>query len=152
MFAAARVLLFLLIYCGTLVVCIATDGPIRLIMFISGILLFEATKAKELTPPLSSYLGAAALVLALLGMLLHIKGPLGSGVQASILFACFFVLCLACFNNPTGWLARAFGWTPMRWLGNMSYSYYLLHGLALKAIILLMALMLPGVAFGSWVF
>ena len=39
---------------------------------------------------------------------------------------------LACFRAE-GPLYRAFAWTPLRWLGNMSYSYYLIHGLALKA-------------------
>src|SRR5690606_8938876 len=32
-----------------------------------------------------------------------------------------------------GAVARVCSWTPLRWLGNMSYSYYLLHGLVLKA-------------------
>jgi peptidoglycan/LPS O-acetylase OafA/YrhL len=34
-----------------------------------------------------------------------------------------------CGRGP---LARFFSWQPMRWLGNMSYSYYLMHGLTLK--------------------
>jgi peptidoglycan/LPS O-acetylase OafA/YrhL len=31
-----------------------------------------------------------------------------------------------------GFLQKAFSWMPLRWLGNMSYSYYLLHGLVLQ--------------------
>lgn len=31
-----------------------------------------------------------------------------------------------------GVVARACSWTPLRWVGNISYSYYLIHGLALK--------------------
>lgn len=33
-----------------------------------------------------------------------------------------------------GYLAKAFSWDPLRWVGNMSYSYYLIHGITLVAI------------------
>ena len=36
-----------------------------------------------------------------------------------------------------------FSWTPLRWLGNMSYSYYLIHGLTLKGIALVMMRVIP---------
>ena len=32
-----------------------------------------------------------------------------------------------------GWVTRVCSWTPLRWVGNISYSYYLIHGLVLKA-------------------
>ena len=50
------------------------------------------------------------------------------------------------------WLPRAFSWTPLRWLGNMSYSYYLIHGLTLKAAFKVVAVILPATAGGAWVF
>ena len=43
------------------------------------------------------------------------------------------------FSNDDGsavWLNI----TPIRWLGNMSYSYYLIHGLTLKACFMFLAL------------
>ena len=49
--------------------------------------------------------------------------------------AAFFALCAACFNGSAA--DRVFRWTPLRWLGNMSYSYYLLHGLTLIPLSLL---------------
>jgi exopolysaccharide production protein ExoZ len=33
-----------------------------------------------------------------------------------------------------GLLKAFFSWSPLRYLGNMSYSYYLIHGLALHAV------------------
>ena len=42
-----------------------------------------------------------------------------------------------------GFLARAFSWTPLRWLGNMSYSYYLLHGVTLKGVALVVTRLFP---------
>jgi exopolysaccharide production protein ExoZ len=45
-----------------------------------------------------------------------------------ILNVAFVALVFRClFSN--GILDSAFSWTPLRWLGNISYSYYLFHGL-----------------------
>jgi peptidoglycan/LPS O-acetylase OafA/YrhL len=58
------------------------------------------------------------------------------------MFVCFFILCLDSFSDPDSLsgqprlTARVFSWAPLRWLGNMSYSYYLIHGLTLKALFL----------------
>ena len=67
-------------------------------------------------------------------------------------FVAFFSVCWACFRTPYAWLPRSFAWTPLRWLGNMSYSYYLLHGLALKAGFLALSTVLPIASYGSWLF
>ena len=39
----------------------------------------------------------------------------------------------------------------MRWLGNMSYSYYLLHGLTLKAAFFVWAHVTGHTIYGSWI-
>ena len=62
-------------------------------------------------------------------------------LKISILFGSFFLLCLTCFRDPSGWLPQGFSWLPLRWLGNMSYSYYLLHGLVLKTAFLALSLL-----------
>jgi peptidoglycan/LPS O-acetylase OafA/YrhL len=49
-----------------------------------------------------------------------------------VLFAGFSIFVYCCLN-AAGSLKRVFSWKPLRWLGNMSYSYYLVHGLTLKA-------------------
>jgi len=33
--------------------------------------------------------------------------------------------------NPTGWLGHAFSWTPLRWLGGISYGFYIYHELVI---------------------
>ena len=44
-----------------------------------------------------------------------------------------FVLCYGylvtavLFNRPDGWLVRLFSWTPLRWIGLISYSLYIWH-------------------------
>lgn len=116
-------------------------GPIRLVMFISGILLYEALNHGKFKVP--SCVGLAALIAGLLCVLIPLPEPLGLTIKIGILFVAFFTFCLACFGTPQAWLPRAFTWTPLRWLGNMSYSYYLLHGLTLKAGFLVLSKVAP---------
>lgn len=121
---------------------IAVPGDrIHLLMFVAGILLFEALEHSRLR--LSSTAGLVATILGLMSMLLPMPALLETTIKVGILCIAFFLLCLACFRAPHDWLPATFGWTPLRWLGNMSYSYYLLHGLALKGGFLLLSKLVP---------
>jgi exopolysaccharide production protein ExoZ len=120
-------------------------------MFVSGILLYEALSSRCVPTP-HSLLGLFALLFGLLATLLPTAGSSGFALKITILFVSFFVLCLTCFREPSAWLPRVFSWTPMRWLGNMSYSYYLLHGLSLKAAFLALGIVFPISNYGSWFF
>jgi peptidoglycan/LPS O-acetylase OafA/YrhL len=44
----------------------------------------------------------------------------------------FGILVFVLFRAQ-GPLRTAFNWAPVRWLGNMSYSYYLIHALVINA-------------------
>lgn len=132
--------------------CVYAGGPIRLIMFISGMLLFEAMARPDVPTP-SSLQGTLALCVALLSTLLPAPSTAAYALKVWVLFAAFFIVCLTCFRPGTcNGLSRAFCWTPLRWLGNMSYSYYLLHGLALKAGFLILPKLwsAPGHALGLY--
>jgi exopolysaccharide production protein ExoZ len=146
--SSARMLAFL----GTAVIAIvyvfAFGGShIRLIMFVSGILLLEALEYQTL--PRFDRLGLVALVVGLVAIDQVALGP----SRYLVLFVCFFALCYASFRGD-GLVHRLFCWTPLRWLGNMSYSYYLIHGLALKAAFLILGkLVSPSAAWtapGFW--
>jgi len=108
--------------------------PVRLILFLAGMLVWEALGA-GLGSRLRAggVLGALALLGALAFKLLPLPGRPGFVAKIFVLFLGFGLLCFCVFARPESWLARAFAWTPLRWLGNMSYSYYLVHGLALHA-------------------
>jgi peptidoglycan/LPS O-acetylase OafA/YrhL len=138
---ASRAAFFIVIALALASYTAMNGGPIRLIMFISGIVLYEALKYSKLSVP--SSVGATALIVGLLCTLLPIPDPAGMTIKICVLFVAFFALCLACFRTPRAWLPQAFTWRPLRWLGNMSYSYYLLHGLALKAGFLVLSKVLP---------
>ena len=62
----------------------------------------------------------------------------------------FFPLCAICVRGDG--LASAFmARTPLRWLGNISYSYYLAHGFAIRIATVALARALPG-GMSDWMF
>lgn len=93
--------------------------PVRMMPFFAGMLLAEGVGAR--IP------GWAGLVLPLVGFVISITAPLPPVSAEFAQTVAFFALCAVCFADR-GLVSRAMTWTPLRWLGNMSYSYYLLHG------------------------
>jgi len=136
----ARVALFTAVALGGLAWAALGEGShVRLVMFVAGILLFEALGAER--PMQLDKAGLPALVAGLVAIDLLVAGP----ARFAVLFVSFFLVCHAAFRG-TGLTARIFCWTPLRWLGNMSYSYYLIHGLALKAAFFVLARLVPPAA------
>jgi exopolysaccharide production protein ExoZ len=124
--------------------CAVNGGHVRLIMFVAGILLHEALRDGSIPAPRSSF-ALTTLVAGLAATTVPFTGPLAFAVKVIILFCAFFIVCYCCFSRPGSSLACAFSWTPMRRLGNMSYSYYLLHGLTLKVAFMVLLAKVPGV-------
>lgn len=115
-------------------------GPIRLLMFVSGILLYETIEHKFIQnmPPL----GLPALLAAIASVALLTNLDVNGAWVYALLYVLFFIFCLECFLL-TGRTTRLFSMSPLRWLGNMSYSYYLIHGLALKFIFMMLEKVYP---------
>jgi peptidoglycan/LPS O-acetylase OafA/YrhL len=122
-------------------------GPARMLLFIAGIFVHEAVARPSLPAP--GTLLATCAVLAAWAMLLM---PLALWLKLAALCGAFFLLCLSCFQRPGSVLALALCWTPLRWLGNISYSYYLIHGLALKAAFMALTLLSPPLPHGMGFF
>ena len=136
-----RIAFFLLLAAAYLAWCNAFGGHWRMLMFLAGTVLFDVIHHTALpAPPAAMAWCAASAGLALAPSAL--PGP----ARMLALLAGFFLLCHACFNGQRHWLSRAFSWTPLRWLGNMSYSYYLLHGLAMKIAFMALAMAWPAAA------
>ncbi len=135
-----RIWFWILISVISLIVYILLGGgPIRLLMFIAGILLFEVFSKKQYT---LSKGGTRFLLIAL--TIFGFRSIFEFSYLVSIIsvFVLFLLLCLCAFNQKS----KAYKWltyTPLRWLGNMSYSYYLIHGLTLKFCSLLLGVILP---------
>jgi exopolysaccharide production protein ExoZ len=137
-----RILLFLVIAAGFTTYCCIQGGHVRLIMFVAGIVLYEVIRYR-LFPAVPGILAVAATAGGLGLLLMPLTGATGFSLKICGLFVCFFLLCHVCFTGPNALITQAMRWTPIRWLGNMSYSYYLVHGLALKAFFVALAVIIP---------
>ena len=128
--------------------CWAGSFPhFRLIMFISGILLYEALHSFDLGKMTNRRTEWATFLLLAITLpaihtlsnsadLAHVwpgSGKFWSISHQLLLFGSFFILTFTCFSSGA-LMKNLFSWTPLRWLGNMSYSYYLIHGLTLKGL------------------
>jgi peptidoglycan/LPS O-acetylase OafA/YrhL len=102
---------------------------VRLIMFLAGILVYEAVSAKP--PRLRISRGMDLAIAGLAGCAVLAIPVLGNGIPAAVpallLFLTLGPLCACAFRDDQNLLARAFSFMPLRCLGNMSYSYYLIH-------------------------
>jgi peptidoglycan/LPS O-acetylase OafA/YrhL len=100
------------------------DGPITLLRclpeFILGTLLYCAFRAA----PQGSFLGRDAMVF---GVLLFIVFCLHFGAPDLLITCLFAVLVLTAVLN-TGSFAALANLSPLIWLGDISYSLYLVHG------------------------
>ncbi len=124
------------------------DMPDRMLPFFFGMLLAEGVglARTRLLPPVPGAVGLAAPALALVALSVWWLPDLPHEALVSV---AFFLLCAASLRDPSlrdanpirgasssrraNLAARLFTWAPLRWLGNMSYSYYLVHGLVVLA-------------------
>ena len=118
------------------------DFPIRMMPFFAGMLLAEGM-GRRVPPPL-------AWAATLAGFLASATGVLPGVWNEVTQTLAFFALCAVAFRSAgavSAWLV----WTPLRWLGNMSYSYYLIHGFVVRIGMVLLARELgPGMP--DWLF
>lgn len=102
----------------------------RVAMFLCGMILVEMLPAlKGLLRDTRLLDGATLLAVLALGVVL--SRDYSPGLYLGTMFVVCFLLCTAAFIGH-GPVSRALSVRPLRWLGNMSYSYYLMHGLVLK--------------------
>jgi exopolysaccharide production protein ExoZ len=136
------VFVFLWILVGVMLLIRETDNRSRMISFVTGIILFEVvnqSKGRWLLHRAGEFL-AVAIVLGAWCFYYHVHvvqsrsfaNPLFSLYLLSTAFF-FFSFYSFRFDGP---LQTIFSWAPIRSLGNMSYSYYLIHGITLEGLAL----------------
>ena len=156
-----RRVFFAAIWCGYLVVCFSVEqSRVRALMFLVGILLYEALSDDQFIRLLKKRGEIVAIGLFIGGLayvyLLELRQDLFSflpgwrsgrsltpGVmiyqgpyKTMALSITMFWLAAYCLAYD-GILKRVFSWAPLRYLGNMSYSYYLIHGVTLQGVALI---------------
>ena len=106
-----------------------------MIMFAAGILVYEAASVFAVRRSISHEVEFAAAIL-FAGTVLAIPaiGTVPQAMPAIMLFIAFGALYICCISRPDGMLAKVFSITWLRWLGNMSYSYYLIHGIIVHGV------------------
>jgi exopolysaccharide production protein ExoZ len=116
------------------------SGPIRLLMFVAGIILHDTIESKMIRR--MPRIGIPALLFVMLSAVV-LKGlGVDSWWRYVTEYVLFFVFCLECFMS-SGFTARVFSFLPLRWLGNMSYSFYLIHGLTLNCLFMVLGHLYP---------
>jgi len=115
-------------------------GKVRLMMFVSGIILYELIKQKDFLK--INGLGLIALMLSFIVIVLINIYSLNTWYRYLSLFIFFFILCLDTFREGS-LTNKIFIFKPLRYLGNMSFSYYLLHSLVLKALFMILVKLYP---------
>lgn len=148
-----------LIVCATAVLLIGLGlfdpKHSQLVMFPVGILVYEFVQrgksAGSISTPVEVLLGTLFIVTVVLsGYLSQPSRPLwlpqsaeGAAIMRIAALGISISLLTFCCFHWNGLLRRAFSWAPLRYWGNISYSYYLLHGLVLHASVLALAKLFP---------
>ena len=117
-------------------------GPgFRWIMFLSGAILAETAPA--LGGRAAERLALPVFIISLVATWILREGVAGTGpLRVWILFVGFYVVCLGCFTGQ-GLATRIASWLPLRLFGNISYSYYLIHGLVVTVAFRLLSEIYP---------
>jgi exopolysaccharide production protein ExoZ len=140
-----RIVFFLFLEAIHTILCAAgMANHVRFIMFAAGIVLWEVGKNYSPAGKLNAWGECAAIVffcanLAIIGITYAKSGPMTVVLtrvpqfySLSLFVTIFFLVLHAVFFD--GVLSRLLSWDYLRWVGNMSYSYYLIHGLALHGV------------------
>jgi len=152
-----RVVFFL----GLTAACIAFSfyvptKQIQLLMFVAGVLLYEAIASRWVRPRLEWRGEVFSILVFLVGLVItyladthpwslpflpHVQESAATANDSRFILSLYHLLAasVSCFLlilytlANEGMLKKFFSWQPLRHLGNMSYSYYLIHALTLKA-------------------
>jgi peptidoglycan/LPS O-acetylase OafA/YrhL len=130
----------------------------RMLMFLAGMVAFEARGAawfRSRLTPRAEWGVILLFVLSFPAIIVASATPAGPNIWSwpalGVLFATDFWLVLF-VTGFDGRLKGLCSWAGLRWLGNISYSFYLLHGLTLKILAMAMVIVLPPARFGAAAF
>jgi peptidoglycan/LPS O-acetylase OafA/YrhL len=143
-----RVMFWALVSILGFILAFLYGGPARLLMFVAGILLFELNNIQNIQ--LKSW-GNISFFLALLFFGMSSIIEVDYYLSLIVVYVLFFLFCLSAFSHQSSsskWLV----YSPLRWLGNMSYSYYLIHGLTLKFLFLFLPFLISPTQSSSFLY
>jgi exopolysaccharide production protein ExoZ len=124
---------------------------IRMVMFFGGMIIYELIK----TRPKINCPNSVIIICCFASLLFLIPdrfSAAGRSIQSLILFVTFTILVLAGLQNRISLFTRILIWSPFRWLGNMSYSFYLIHVLAIKIFVIALGIIIKPTGSEVWIF
>lgn len=137
-----RLYIFIVLLVSYFGYCIVINQSIsRISVFALGCLSYEA---KELLSKrnLSSILGVSLLILSIIATYASIARIMDYNISYIISILSLFVFYISVTVKHNS-LNRFFSLQYIRWFGNISYSYFLFHGLCLKLIFFVLLKYLP---------
>ncbi len=138
----SRIVLQVVTIIATVWVSAYVKAPhLRMVYFVAGMMVFELVELKALTRVTSAALDVATIGLFVASLVAVGARWLNGAFALGATLIAFMLLCVVSFRGY-GVTYRWLTVSPLRWLGNMSYSYYLIHGLSLKALFFPMTSML----------
>jgi len=126
----------------------------RFLLFAAGMLAWERLDAGRMGSRRGWPQACAALFMGCALAACHplsnpaYQQPWPSLVRVVLLGAASFGLMQAAFGGQ-GWLSRALSWSPLRYLGNCSYSFYLVHSLGVHATVVAAQRWMPAAQWGE---
>lgn len=112
----------------------------RIIDFVLGILLHQVYKHRYISALYNSRLGATLMELlsfGVFGVLFHYRGLVPMGYHFSAYYWLPMVLIIFSFAHQGGYLSAAFSARIWVWLGEISFSFYLIHQLTIRYLLTL---------------
>jgi peptidoglycan/LPS O-acetylase OafA/YrhL len=131
--ARSRISYWHIAFCGLLVLLfVAPVAPyyMRFLMFLVGAAL-ATTSSATLRRSVARIPDAAVIFVYVAANLVFVASQNWYHFIPVYLFTSTALVTKAVYGD--GLLHRLFCWHPLRWIGNVSYSFYLFHGLALVA-------------------
>ncbi len=125
---------------GFYFVMLEHDSHDKMILFISGMLAFEITQSLRIK--FNSYFVRNSFLITIAILLAFRYFSVAHVFVLLTLFVGFFFTFISCLTEGT-MLNKLCTTTILRYFGNMSYSYYLIHGVTLKCFFLILATIIP---------
>lgn len=124
---------------GFIAVHLGYDSHCKILYFISGMILFEIYALKDIQQHLTfKFILPISFLLVFLTQYFNLPYLF----ELIFIFFTFNLVCITTFNTKTT-LSKVFSSSILRCYGNMSYSYYLIHGLTLKFLFLVLSHFIP---------